>query len=671
MASTLPTKHSPAAAGEPTSDPRGGVTWRAALISLLIIAISAPAIFYGEVVWNRGTWSNAVPASWPLAVLFLLAAAMGLPVFRRLALSRRELLTIYCAVLVATPLLSVNVIFWALSQPISYYYFGQAFPQWETTFIRLIPTWFSPSSASAVQGYFWGRAAVPWSEWLVPLAAWSSFLSAVFLANLCLVSLVQRQWITHERLTFPLAQIPLETVESVGGARSRSVPHGSWVGRLSTSRKFWLGLVIAVVVTFGSSLSQRIPSLPAFPLLVRVMNPQPVGPMSAFGQVDMALYPWLLAIAYLIPKELSFSVWSLWLVRIGLTALAIATGAEPGSAEDWWRFGFPAPYNQATGAVLALSGLALWGARRHLARALRTALSWRQEASESAEPLRYRWAFAGFAVCFAWLVYFFLLAGCRPAFALAFSAVIIGAYLSYARLQAEAALDTGFWWFNDVMLMPVGAKRYLPQEIISLYTAGWVSAPMPSIVLSTCSINMLTSFKISDAAGVGPRRLTHLLLGGFLFALVVGIFVTLTGTYRLGFLAMKGATGNNLVADVLRIYGHDIYNDIQLNYDVEPSPEGVFYIGVGAVVCLLLGVLRLRFLWWPFHPVGYILSNSLPVAYGLFPFFMAWVAKALVIRYGGLRLYRATLPLAIGLIVGDLLNTTLWNLIALATCGRW
>ncbi len=193
---------------------------------------------------------------------------------------------------------------------------------------------------------------------------------------------------------------------------------------------------------------------------------------------------------------------------------------------------------------------------------------------------------------------------------------------------------------------------------------------MPSIVLSTCSINALTSFKIADAAGVRLRRFTNLLLGGFAVALVVGILVTLTGTYRLGFLAMTGGTGNNLVADVLRVYGHDVYNNIALNYDVDPSPEGVFHIGVGAVVCLLLGMLRLRFLWWPLHPVGYILSNSVPLAYGLFPFFIAWIVKFLVMRYGGLRLYRTTLPFATGLIVGDILNTTLWNIVALITKGH-
>jgi hypothetical protein len=42
----------------------------------------------------------------------------------------------------------------------------------------------------------------------------------------------------------------------------------------------------------------------------------------------------------------------------------------------------------------------------------------------------------------------------------------------------------------------------------------------------------------------------------------------------------------------------------------------------------------------------------------------------LVIRYGGLRLYRKTIPFAIGLIVGDLLNSGIWATVRVVTLGR-
>jgi len=49
---------------------------------------------------------------------------------------------------------------------------------------------------------------------------------------------------------------------------------------------------------------------------------------------------------------------------------------------------------------------------------------------------------------------------------------------------------------------------------------------------------------------------------------------------------------------------------------------------------------------------------------------MGWVAKAVVVRYGGLRLYRATVPLAIGLIVGELINGGIWATVRVVTQGR-
>jgi hypothetical protein len=49
------------------------------------------------------------------------------------------------------------------------------------------------------------------------------------------------------------------------------------------------------------------------------------------------------------------------------------------------------------------------------------------------------------------------------------------------------------------------------------------------------------------------------------------------------------------------------------------------------------------------------------------PFFIGWLGKTLVTRYGGLRLYRQTMPIAIGFIAGDLLNDLLWGIVTLVT----
>jgi len=86
-------------------------------------------------------------------------------------------------------------------------------------------------------------------------------------------------------------------------------------------------------------------------------------------------------------------------------------------------------------------------------------------------------------------------------------------------------------------------------------------------------------------------------------------------------------------------------------------------------VTVALGVMRLRFPWWPFRPMGYLASNVWGMHWFCMPFVVGWAAKVLVLRYGGLRLYRRAVPLATGLIVGDMLNRGLWAVIALLTSG--
>ncbi|MBE9565410.1 MAG: hypothetical protein IMF16_01520 [Proteobacteria bacterium] len=648
----------------PHMERSGGVTWRAVLIAFGLLVLLAPVAFYVEIAWGKADFFVGIPAMAPVVVLFLLAGAMSLPLLGRVGLSRRELLVIYSILLVAGPVISHSILAWMLVKSISYYYMARANLIWQTTFLDQVPTWMAPVDRVAAEGFFQGNAAVPWALWWVPLAAWSAFMVCLFVAALCAIIIVQRQWIGSERLSFPLAQIPLEVVrdrESGKSGRSARLPIGAM---------FWIGLLISFAVSFVNGLSQRVPTVPAIPLgPVALMQWVRVGPLAGLGEIDLVLWPWMIAIAYLIPKELSFSAWFFWLVQVGLTVAAIAAGAAPQRPEEWFDSSFPAPRYQGGGAVLALGIWVLWIARPHIVRALRLAVSGRSGKVDAEEPLSYRLALIGLLISFAGIVYFGWVAGCRLIVSVILMGLIVGYYVMWARLRAETGL--GFLPFpleiQEAIVVPFGSAIFRRRELIAMISTRWAFFPGFGYSYEVVAGNALETFKIADAARINRRRLTAAIAAGFLIALVVGTFVILTGLYHFGFFGTKVGTsgwlGSQSINDGNRIVG-------PLTDPTKADANGIIAILAGGAVAVFLGTMRLRFWWWPFHPVGYMAAMCWGLHWYYMPFFIGWASKSLVIRYGGLRLYRNTVPLAIGLIVGDLLNGGAWAVVALFTGGR-
>jgi hypothetical protein len=80
------------------------------------------------------------------------------------------------------------------------------------------------------------------------------------------------------------------------------------------------------------------------------------------------------------------------------------------------------------------------------------------------------------------------------------------------------------------------------------------------------------------------------------------------------------------------------------------------FVGIGAVLMAAFTFMRMRFTWWPLHPVGFALGfTKRSVHWIWFPMFLSWAIKSAVIRYGGYKLYRTLLPFFLGLILGDFL----------------
>jgi hypothetical protein len=630
----------------------GGVTRRAVLIAVALLILLAPVSFYAEqVVKVSWGFSGMVPPIAAVGTLFLLVVANHAVGARRAGLSRRELLVIYIILTIGAPLVSRGVMLWFLSCSLGQQYYVRTALVWQTSYLPYVPDWFHPGDPRAIEGFFQGDAPVFWAAWLTPLVAWGSVFAALFIANLCMMLLFRQQWVTHERLSFPIAAVPLAAV--------RESPDG--LGRLPRAPMFWLGFGIVLLLHAQYRLPEIYPWLPSIPLgEYRLITSEKVGPLTGIGDIWLILYPWCIGLAYLIPKDLSFSVWFFWLVRVACTVIAIAAGETPRKPEEWAGAAFPAPYYQGGGAVIALVLMALWTTRRHVAHAFRAALTGERDRGPE-QPLAYRWIVLGLLLSIGYLVLFCMTAGARLAVALSLVALILAYHVVWARLRAENGMSfIGFpLAVNEMMLRPLGTAIYRPAEIVTITAMKWTYEPGWGESCEVITGSSLDALKISESASIGQKRLLLAIVGCFLFALALGVFVELTGVYHYGFYAILPMEG--WLEQSVRNAGSQMHEAMS-----DPTHLGLaelLGLGAGVVVTFLLGALRLRFWWWPLHPVGYLAANVWGSQWWCMPLFIGWLLKSLTIRYGGLRLYQKTVPLAIGVIVGDRLSEILGALV--------
>ena len=73
-------------------------------------------------------------------------------------------------------------------------------------------------------------------------------------------------------------------------------------------------------------------------------------------------------------------------------------------------------------------------------------------------------------------------------------------------------------------------------------------------------------------------------------------------------------------------------------------------LGFGTVSAMAF--LRYLFPWWPLHPIGFVTATTYPAKIVPFSIFISWLAKLIILRAGGIQLYRKAMPFFLGLMLG-------------------
>jgi len=627
-----------------------GVTWVAILVALPLIVINNLWITVIEVRWYALDGTCLPLFVTPIFILFILSLCnlVARRIVPRIALSRGELLTIYIMIVMAACLASHDMIqnlFGTLGHPAR---FASEANQYEKLFWRYLPHNMYVWDKAALQG-FYGGGVYPFvwpilRYWVVPLAIWGSLVIVLISMMLAINIIIRKQWTEHEKLVFPLVQLPIAMTAEDSGRR------------FFASKLMWIGFGVAFLIGLINGLHVLYPSMPvlegvkAYSLLPFFPN-RPWNAVARFGNgFNITMYPFTIGLVYFIPLDLSFSCWFFYVARKVWQVIGAAMGWDAAGTS-----GFPYWDAQSSGAWLALSIIIVLGTVPHLKTVWRQAFRTDGTPEEMSEAGLYR---KSLYVLIAGGVFLILLSrymGLPPILAVIFFALYFLLSIAMTRVRAELGTPHEIVFVNPQQIMlsllgfnVIGAANMTVLQSMYWFNRCYRSHPMP---------NQLEAMKMAEGTQIRLRPLILVLMLAAVVGLLTSYWANLYVTYEagasakcMGFKWWVGAESFDRLANWIR------------NKPTTDLPWMLHMIG-GALVVIGLKAMRGAFVGWPFHPAGYALAISYAMDYFWFAFFVGWLVKLIIVRYGGMRLHNTMVPFFLGLVLGDFTIGSIWAII--------
>ena len=626
------------------SAPSNFLSWRAILVGLLLIPINHFWVVQLELV-RYSLVSYLVPYYTVIFILVVLASLNRLLVRSAAGckLEATELALIYIMLAVSGGFPTHNMLQILVSSMGHAFWFATPENDWANTFWRFLPSWLTVADKEMLAGLYGGDSTLyeidQLSGWLIPALAWIFFTLMLVTCMLSINTLVRKQWSDHERLTFPIIQLPMQIIDPTRA--------------FFKSRLMWIGFAVAAGISLLNGLQVLFPFIPSLKVTRLWLKNTPYFTSFPWNHVlrltVVAFYPFAIGIGFLMPLDLAFSVWFFFVWQKIITAIGLSFGLTSA---------FPYLKAQMLGAYLGLGGLVLWAGKSHLMAIVRH-LFVATSLADTSEPMPYRLAFCLAITSFLGLVVFSTLAGMSPWVAVLFFSSYFIFSLTVTRIHTELGYpvhDMEHTSPQHLIQTTIGSANLAPSTLTVLAIYRWfnrtyASNPMP---------HHLDGFQIGQIVNFRLRHLSKLILVTTVVGLVSGFWVLLHTYYNLG-----GDSGK--MGGWASGFGRETFSYLQgwFYYPSVPDRTGILAIPIGLLTVVGLALLRSRFLWWPFHPLGYPIVIS-------FGGRMLWVCllisstvKWLVLRNSGWQTYRKLVPFFLGLTLGDFMVGSLWTLLGL------
>jgi hypothetical protein len=657
---------------------RGGVTLRAFLIGLVTAAVLATCNCWLATIKSTHSLGGIQMPFGAIFALIVLILGVNLPMkaLKLRALTPIELLTAYAMALFGAMLSTPGTDNQFMTMGPSLFYFTTPENGWAKLFYSHVPTWFSPGwngqtfDKTTIDKLFLGSLPakdIPWQAWLAPLTGWGIFMLLSYAVLFFTSLLFRKQWIEREALAFPLIQLPLQMVE-VDESSPRPPAAAFWANRM-----MWIGFALAFVLHFLKGMNAHYPDWPNVPLnqgglSIRIEFTEKPWNAILPSWITTEVYLGAIGIAYLLTREVSFSFWFFFLFvmfehvfaeMIGIPLVGLHKSGMM-SRPDFITY-------QGIGAWVGMAAILVWTTRHYIWGLIRLAFSSNQ--LDEDEPFSPRFVVLGFALSVIGLLAWSAFAGINLLYATVYFAIFLMTSLVLCRMVIEGgflfpqqpylALE---WMTNGMFGGPaIGADN--------LTKIGFLQNSTMVDTRTNVLPAFLHTMKIADQLRVdrqGLRRLLGCIVVSILATMLITFVVTIYGLYTTKESGLGGYTWFTKDGPIAFFTGTKTVID---NFK-DPAQSGfqgwnLVWLAIGAAVVFGITSARSRFLWFPLHPLGYLMAPGYPITRLWFSMFLGWGAKSLIMKYGGSDSYTKIRPFFIGLILGNAAAMVLWMLIGL------
>ncbi|NKB71666.1 MAG: hypothetical protein GKR89_31715 [Candidatus Latescibacteria bacterium] len=628
---------------------------RAFVVGILLSAFLAAACPYTVFLHHTaGMAADFITAG--AVFLFFLLTGLANSALRRLrpnwALQTGELVLVYTMMVVASAIPTWGLIANLLPIIPGAFYYATPENNWAELIQPLIPGWMVPQDPLAIKYFYEGapaETAIPWEAWFLPLAAWLVLILALYAVMLSTMVIIRKQWIEHERLVFPLTQLPLEMLQKGSG----SVPP------FFKNPLMWAGFALPFLLYSTHGLHHYFNFIPAIETSTELRLFRRTTLIRLFLSFPV------IGFTYFINLDIAFSLWFFHLLARMQTGLFNFIGfSVPGHNETFAGAAIgtsPVVSHQAMGAMLILAAFSLWTARRHLREVFAKAIGG-GKVDDSGEPLSYRsavWTMLGGLVVIAlWLNASGMPLWIAPLFVLCAFAVFFG----LARIIAEG----GVGFCRPQMIAPVftvygiGSEMMGPTGLISTgFTYAWAAD-----IRTTVMVSSINGFKLADQVGLKRLRpFTWAIVAAVVIALLVSVATTLWLCYTYGGINMRPWFFTGLPRAVFGFVADKMNNPL----DADIMLPRWIATGVGALLMGFLMYARQHILGWPLHYLGMPIGDTWVMSWVWASIMLGWLLKVVILKYGGVPLYRSLRPFFLGLVLGQISCVGVWMVIDIIT----